>query len=196
MDASFKTCLFGGFDREDVVAFIEKAAAENQSRLGELQTENETLRREREELAAECDALRRLTGEDAQLREENSRLQQRLAALEGELSALRQENDSLRLPAAEYQSLKDHIADIEISAHRRTEEFRAKAMERLTQCIAQQRAWCSQRRSSYLTTNAALLEQLHRAVDEVESADYSAFDNMLAELQHLEDELRQGNCEA
>ena len=27
--------------------------------------------------------------------------------------------------------MKDHIADIEISAHRRTEEFRARAMERL-----------------------------------------------------------------
>lgn len=24
MDASFKTCMFGGFDRQDVVTFIEK----------------------------------------------------------------------------------------------------------------------------------------------------------------------------
>lgn len=31
MDASFKTRLFGGFDREDVVTYIEKTAAENQT---------------------------------------------------------------------------------------------------------------------------------------------------------------------
>lgn len=24
METSFKTCLFGGFDREDVISFIEK----------------------------------------------------------------------------------------------------------------------------------------------------------------------------
>lgn len=195
MDASFKTCLFGGFDREDVVAFIEATAAEHQSQLEALQTENDTLRREREELAAENEGLRCLTEESARVTEENGRLQQQLTALQAEVTALRTENESLRLPAAEYQSLKEHIADIEISAHRRTEEFRAKAMERLAQCIAQQRAWCSQRRSTYLTTNASLLEHLRRAEEEVESADYGAFDSMLSELQRLEEELRQGSCE-
>lgn len=195
MEASFKTCLFGGFDREDVVAFIEKTAAENQTLIETLQAENDTLCRQRDELLTENEGLRCLTEESARVAEENTRLQQQLTALQAEVAALRTENESLRLPATEYQSLKEHIADIEISAHRRTEEFRAKAMERLAQCIAQQRAWCSQRRSTYLTTNAALLEQLRRAEEEVESADYGAFDSMLSELQRLEEELRQGSSE-
>lgn len=193
MDASFRRCVFGGFDREDVVAFIEKTAEETRVQVEALQAENDALRREKEDTANQNAVLRRTAEEAAHLAEENGALREQLAALQTEMSALRAECDALRHPAAEYQALKEHIADIEISAHRRTEEFRARAMDRLAQCIAQQRAWCSQRRSSYLTMNAALLEQLRRAEEEVDSADYAAFDSMLSELQRLEDELRQGN---
>ena len=191
MDASFKTCLFGGFDREDVVKFIEKTAAENREQLETLEAELNALRAQRDEAAAENEALRGLTEEDACLREENARLREQLAQAQASAEALRQEAEALRGPAAEYQSLKEHVADIEISAHRRTEEFRAKAMERLAQCIAQQRAWCSQRRSTYLSMNVSLLEQLRQAEQAVENADYTAFDSMISELQRLEDELKQ-----
>ena len=196
MDASFKTCLFGGFDREDVVKFIEKTAAENQEQLETLETELNALRAQRDEAAAENEALRGLTEEDACLREENARLREQLAQAQASAVALRQEAEALRGPAAEYQSLKEHVADIEISAHRRTEEFRAKAMERLAQCIAQQRAWCSQRRSTYLSMNVSLLEQLRQAEQAVENADYTAFDSMISELQRLEDELKQPDAQA
>lgn len=196
MDASFKTCLFGGFDREDVVKFIEKTAAENQEQLETLETELNALRAQRDEAAAENEALRGLTEEDACLREENARLREQLAHAQASAEALRQEAEALRGPAAEYQSLKEHVADIEISAHRRTEEFRAKAMERLAQCIAQQRAWCSQRRSTYLSMNVSLLEQLRQAEQAVENADYTAFDSMISELQRLEDELKQPDAQA
>lgn len=190
MDASFKTRLFGGFDREDVVTYIEKTAAENQTQLETLRAEVETLRKQRDEAASENEALRGLTEEDAKLREENTRLQAQLTQAQAEASALRSECEALRGPALEYQSLKEHIAEIEISAHRRTEEFRARAMERLGQCIAQQRLWCSQRRSTYLTMNAALSQQLRAAQEEVDNADFTAFDDMIGELQRLEDELK------
>lgn len=196
MDASFKTCLFGGFDREDVVKFIEKTAAENQEQMETLEAELNALRTQRDEAAAENEALRGLTEEDACLREENARLREQLAQAQASAEALRQEAEALRGPAAEYQSLKEHVADIEISAHRRTEEFRAKAMERLAQCIAQQRAWCSQRRSTYLSMNVSLLEQLRQAEQAVENADYTAFDSMISELQRLEDELKQPDAQA
>lgn len=195
MDASFKTCLFGGFDREDVVKFIEKTAAENREQLETLEAELNALRAQRDEAAAENEALRGLTEEDACLREENARLREQLAQAQASAEALRQEAEALRGPAAEYQSLKEHVADIEISAHRRTEEFRAKAMERLAQCIAQQRAWCSQRRSTYLSMNVSLLEQLRQAEQAVENADYTAFDSMISELQRLEDELKQPDAQ-
>ena len=127
--------------------------------------------------------------------DDETALRCRVQSMEEELTALRRENETLREPAAQYQSLRDHIAEIEISAHRRTEEFRAKAMERLAQCIAQQRAWCGQRRSTYAHINAALLDQLRQAEQAVESADFAAFDGMIAELQRMEDELTQSEAQ-
>ena len=196
MDASFKTCMFGGFDRQDVVTFIEKTAEEHHAAVEALQAENEALRQEKDAAASENEGLRCLTEQDARLREDNERLERQVQELRQQVSALQAENDALRGPAAEYQSLKEHVADIEISAHRRTEEFRAKAMERLAQCIAQQRAWCSQRRSTYLSMNVSLLEQLRQAEQAVENADYTAFDSMISELQRLEDELKQPDAQA
>ena len=196
MDASFKTCMFGGFDRQDVVTFIEKTAEEHHAAVEALQAENEALRQEKDAAASENEGLRCLTEQDARLREDNERLERQVQELRQQVSALQAENDALRCPAAEYQSLKEHVADIEISAHRRTEEFRAKAMERLAQCIAQQRAWCSQRRSTYLSMNVSLLEQLRQAEQAVENADYTAFDSMISELQRLEDELKQPDAQA
>ncbi len=121
---------------------------------------NDQLRRDRDAAVAENEALRCLTEEDARLQEDNNRLQRRVEELRRSWRRYRRRTTLCAGLAGEYQSLKEHVADIEISAHRRTEEFRAKAMERLAQCIAQQRVWCRQRRSTYLTMNAALSQQL------------------------------------
>ena len=73
MDASFKTCMFGGFDRQDVVAFIEKTAEEHRVETETLRAENEQLRRERDAAVAENEALRCLTEEEiAEAYEENT----------------------------------------------------------------------------------------------------------------------------
>ena len=61
MDASFKTCMFGGFDRQDVVAFIEKTAEEHRVETETLRAENDQLRRDRDAAVAENEALRCLT---------------------------------------------------------------------------------------------------------------------------------------
>lgn len=190
METSFKTCMFGGFDREDVISFIQKTAEENQTRLDALTAENEKLLAEKQTAEQQNRELTDRLAELEKRLDDESALRYRVRELSEKLEAVQRENDALREPAAQYQSLKEHIADIEISAHRRTEEFRARAMERLGQCIAQQRLWCSQRRSTYLTMNAALSQQLRAAQEEVDNADFTAFDDMIGELQRLEDELK------
>ena len=82
MDASFKTCMFGGFDRQDVVAFIEKTAEEHRVETETLRAENDQLRRDRDAAVAENEALRCLTEEDARLQEDNNRLQRRVEELQ------------------------------------------------------------------------------------------------------------------
>ena len=118
METSFKTCMFGGFDREDVIAFIQKTAEENQTRLDALMAENEQLLTDKQ--AAE-QQNRELTDRLAELEkrlDNESALRYRVRELSEKLETVRRENDALREPAAQYQSLKEHIADIEISAHR------------------------------------------------------------------------------
>ena len=43
MNTNFKTALFGGFDREDVVNYIQQISRENQQRVSALEEENHGL---------------------------------------------------------------------------------------------------------------------------------------------------------
>ena len=139
METSFKTCLFGGFDREDVISFIEKTAAETQERLDALTTEREELLAKKRSAEAENAALRVQLNELTERLDDETALRCRVQSMEEELTALRRENETLREPATQYQSLRDHIAEIEISAHRRTEQFREEAVTQLRQLAARQR---------------------------------------------------------
>ena len=196
MSENFKKCMFGGFDPEDVIAYIDRTAKENKARIATLTEQNEALTKSNQEMQVELTMLRQQFVDQENENRAAEKWQQEWQAAQEKLQQLEEEAAMLRTQAQEYRSLKDHIADIEISAHRRTEEFRAKAMERLAQCIAQQRAWCSQRRSTYLSMNVSLLEQLRQAEQAVENADYTAFDSMISELQRLEDELKQPDAQA
>ena len=40
MSTNFKTCMFGGFDRGDVINYIEKSAKEAKERIEALENEN------------------------------------------------------------------------------------------------------------------------------------------------------------
>ena len=173
METSFKTCLFGGFDREDVISFIEKTAAETQERLDALTTEREELLAKKRSAEAENETALRC----------------RVQSMEEELTALRRENETLREPAAQYQSLRDHIAEIEISAHRRTEEFRGKAIAELMQLIEQQRQWCAEQRVAYECMVGSILQELRRAEHQVEACNFESFDRMEGSLRQLENSI-------
>ena len=142
MSANFKTCLFGGFDREDVVAFIEKSSRESRERIEALEQENQTLQQKNQSMEAELLLMRGEFKERSERAEQAQTLQNQLAELTEKLRQTEEEVAVLRQQAADYQSLKEHIADIEISAHRRTEEFRAAAIAQLRQMIEEQNTWC------------------------------------------------------
>lgn len=187
METSFKTCLFGGFDREDVISYIRKTAEESQKKLEALMEETERLRVRCETAESELSALRARSAELEQQLADTEILRAEAERLRTEDETLRRENETLRGPAAQYQSLKDHIADIEISAHRRTEEFRGKAIAELTQLIGQQRQWCAEQRGAYQRMAEDVLQELRRAERHVEECDLENFDQLEESLRRLED---------
>ena len=185
MSANFKTCLFGGFDREDVVAFIEKTSRESSERIEALMQENEELQRKSQSMESELLLMREDYMARSQQAERATALAEQVAALTAKLAALEEEATALRQQTAEYQSLRDHIADIEISAHRRTEEFRAAAVAQLREMIDEQNAWCEAAKARYSELSyqfASKLQQAQAAVSQLDLGDVEDIQRRLQEL--------------
>ena len=185
MSANFKTCLFGGFDREDVVAFIEKTSRESSERIEALVQENEELQRKSQSMESELLLMREDYLVRSQQAERAATLEDQVTALTAKLASLEEETAALRRQAAEYQSLRDRIADIEISAHRRTEEFRAAAVAQLREMIAEQNAWCEAAKARYSELSyqfASKLQQAQAAVSQLDLGDVEDIQRRLQEL--------------
>ena len=121
MSTSFKTSMFGGFDRSDVIAYIERTGREYEERVAALEAENETLRKENQTL----ENTQRVTQAQLLKMQDNEetcrRLRRQLADAEARNQELEQRCAQLKVQADEYESLKDHVAQIEIPAATYTE---------------------------------------------------------------------------
>ena len=185
MSTNFKTCLFGGFDREDVISFIEKTSRESSERIEALEKENETLQQSNQSMESELRLMREEFMENAQQAQRAAELAVQVEDLAQQLQQLQSEADSLRVQAAEYRALKDHIADIEINAHRRTEEFRAAAIAQLRETISQQYDWCQQAARQYVELSEQFSEKLLAAQRMIATPDMSGFERMQQELEQI-----------
>ena len=58
MNTNFKTALFGGFDREDVISYIQQTSRESQQRISALEEENRSLQERNRAMEAELSTLR------------------------------------------------------------------------------------------------------------------------------------------
>ena len=196
MSANFRTRMFGGFDREDVVAYIGKITKEIQAQVEELTSAADELRRQNDGLIRQLAVLHRQVKSCEDSHRENEVLTQQVQRLEEEnraaQEALRQTQarcDELQVQADEYAKIRDHIADIEISAHRRTEEFRAQTIQRIHGLVVQQRAWCSENSVRYEELLQSFGEKLQAARDVLRETDLSGFEEMLCSLDRLDEEL-------
>ena len=175
MSTSFKTSMFGGFDRSDVIAYIERTGREHET----LRKENQTL--ENTQRVTQAQLLNLQDNEET-----CRRLRRQLADAEARNQELEQRCAQLKVQADEYESLKDHVAQIEISAHRRTEQFREEAVTQLRQLAARQREWCRTAQADYEQMNCQLLERLQQAEQTLRQPDMSSFRRMEEGLTALE----------
>lgn len=189
MSESFKTCMFGGFNKQDVVDYIAQQSKSYQEELEALQRDNDVLKEAIQRMERERGELLPKAKQQEETITRMSELEQQLAKMSSEIVTLQEENQKLREPAQEYYRLKDHIAEIEINAHHRTEEFRAEMIQKIRDILNAQRAWCGAERERYNQLNSETMQKLQQAMEAVESNSDENFDRMMESLQNLENEL-------
>lgn len=192
MSANFKTCMFGGFDRKDVINYIERTSKETAREMDELtkrcdalSEENNTLNQQLEILRAQiadneaCEAARQELSRQVQALEQENR------QLQSSAGQLQEANSSLQQQADEYAKMRDHIAEIEISAHRRTEEFRAQTIRQIRELISRQQQWCEENQQRYQDLLQTFCGKLDSARQILESTDLSGFREVSEQLQEV-----------
>lgn len=189
MSENFKKCMFGGFDPEDVIAYIDRTAKENKARIATLTEQNEALTKSNQEMQVELTMLRQQFADQENENRAAEKWQQEWQAAQEKLQQLEEEAAMLRTQAQEYRSLKDHIADIEISAHRRTEEFRRAAIAQMQEIVNKQRGWCEEMKTKYLAVTEQFSQKLQQAQQVLAEPDVSGFAEMEEGLQNLENSL-------
>lgn len=141
MENTFKGSVFGGFNRDDVIRYIEKTALESKQQIEALEKESDGLCREnaglREDLAAAKAAQEQLSATYSAALELQVSLKKELAAAQQELSALSAQHEELTRTAHAQQAQ----AAQELSALKADCEQRLAAQQRESEsCLAQWRA--------------------------------------------------------
>lgn len=148
---SFKTVTFGGFDKQDVVRYIEQAAEKASLAQRSLEAENEALRKEiqtlREQvqnaadetaaLLSRCENLQKEAEQAAEVKKELEPLR----SLESEASRLRAEADALRPDAQAYAQFRERLGAIECEARKRADDLEtasARQMKKTLDCFKTQ----------------------------------------------------------
>jgi len=170
---SIKSVAFGGFDKQDVIRYIEQSAQNAATIQQELEREIESLRNSNTSLTNELESLR------AQLEGVSGQRDQLQTALEEEVGQLKAEADALRADADAYVQFRERLGTIECEARKRAADLEAATLTQLQQTVDLFRAQYQILMSTFETTashvNSELrkvevnLSQLPRSMDQVGS---------------------------
>jgi len=154
-----KSVTFGGFDKQDVISYIERTATEAAGVQQELRDEAEQLRKQLAEAEAARDSLR-----------------EELDKMRREAEVLRAEREDLLADAQAYAQFREKIGAIECQAHKRASELEASTYAQLRQTVDLFRRQYQILMSTFETTAAHVngelrkvevnLTQLPRAMDQ------------------------------
>ena len=164
---NFKSVAFGGFDKEEVIQYIQKTAQENTD-------VQEALRRENNDLRAENEALQKRL--DLSLREQEDSARREAEELREKIESLSAELEELRPQAQSYQEVRAQVGDIECQARRRASELESATTARLNALVSDIQRQYQDMAGAFGTTAAQVtaelrkievgLSQLPRAMDQ------------------------------
>lgn len=181
-----KSVTFGGFDKQDVIRYIEQTSEKAAAAQKELQTENDGLRSQVAALTGELEALRKQAAEltaqrdqlQAALGQETAARQEleTLKPLEDEVARLRAEAEALRPDAQAYAQFRERIGSIECEARERAASLEASTAAQLRRTVDLFRAQYQTLMSTFEATASHVtgelrkvevnLSQLPRAMDQ------------------------------
>jgi len=134
MDHPFRNAAFGGFNREDVLKYLENSAQQAAQARQELQQQLEQAGEQARQLQCRVDEqelqlqhLLPLQQELTALREEHAGAVEQLERLQEENHTLRAQVAAMEPSAAAYEQLKERTAGVELEAHRRAQAIQEKA---------------------------------------------------------------------
>ena len=144
-NCSFKTVTFGGFDKQDVMRYIEQASEKAAAAQRSLEAENEALRKEIQTLSqrlqdAESESaalLSRCEGFEKALEEASAAKTEleSLRRLEAEAARLRAEADALRPDAQAYAQFRERLGAIECEARKRADDLETASARKMKQAV-------------------------------------------------------------
>jgi len=142
---SIKSVAFGGFDKQDVIHYIEKTAQEFADELKKLQEENAMLQEKLADAEKELEVLQKQAAEQA---ERSAALQETLAKesrerqnleqlkpLEEEVTRLSAEKEALRPDAEAYAQFREKIGAIECEARKRAADLEDETIHQLQKTV-------------------------------------------------------------
>ena len=171
-----------GFNRQDVMEYIEKVQKEAETKNAELAAQLETARQEGDasrQALEECTQERdRLQEELADLKEryeaeveaqnaaqsESDRQKERLQELEAENRALKEQVQTLESRTEDLRREKERLTQLELDAHHRSDELLAQAQAQADAVLAEANASGAEIRSQAQTQADALLEESRKQI--------------------------------
>ena len=201
---TFKSVAFGGFDKQDVVRYIEESAKEHAEAVRRLQAEKAELSSTVENLAAEKESL---AAQLAQLQEQQQAHASAMEQLRSQMTAISSEAENLRETAAgaqnmaslledlrpdaeSYRQVRHRVGTIECEAQKRAAALEASTMASLRELLADFRTRYQHLTATFEVTAGHVNSEL-RKIEVNLSQLPRALDQIGAELAELEASLRQ-----
>ncbi|MGI5963728.1 MAG: hypothetical protein ACOX7N_08450 [Lawsonibacter sp.] len=188
MDHPFRSVMFGGFNRQDVLNYLENTAKQTAQ---QQQVLEEQLNRAQEITAKQDAELSEQQEQIERLRQENAQLQAKLDQLHVDLSSsrtqcsqgandleqTRREVEALKTRVAElepsalaYNAIKERTAGVELEAHQRAQAVQEKAEEQAKQLRRQMEQWMQKLGRDYDALRSQVESTVSHAADKLDKA--------------------------
>lgn len=166
----FRTAAIGGFQKQDVMAYLEKSARDHAQRVAQLQKQ---LEEARSALASDGETQQTQSQRISALEADNRRLAGAMAEVEqlrAKVAALEADVARLAPAAAAYEAVREKAANIELDAHTRAQAIERKSREKVQQDQQRVKQWMAHIRAGYEELRGGLMGSLAQGIQSMEEA--------------------------